>query len=374
MTIPSPLQETLEQFEIEYSVQHADVIREGAASGQFQSQLLSEFLPWGDSGCSILATTGIVELEYAAIQKSVAVFDAVCRGTIALTGKDKLDCINRLTTQQLLDMEEGDSRLTFITSRKGSVIADAIIYMLTDKILIDVDISVIDQLCDHINSYIVMEDARANNITKSTHWLWCLGPKADKISVKDGRTFQLPKEFLRIDGIAIALSPDQVIKTWESLVEQEARPIGWYALNMARVERGAPVCMIDFDTSNLPHETSLIQSRVRFDKGCYLGQEIVARMESLGQPKKRLVKLHLDTDDLPIAGAQLWEDETGTGTPIGVVTSSAISPLSGGVPAVIAMIGKKYAVSDSVVFTYVGSEIIAAKVAELQPPPEEDST
>ena len=108
---------------------------------------------------------------------------------------------------------------------------------------------------------------------------------------------------------------------WEEIVEQGSKTdIGWYALNMARVEQGVPLFMIDFDRNNLPHETSLIQSRVRFDKGCYLGQEIVARMESLGQPKRRLVQLKMQTDDLPISGAQLWEDDSGSGTPVGVIT------------------------------------------------------
>ena len=74
MTIPSPLQETLEQFKVEYTVQHEETQREGAATGQFNTQLLCEFLPWGDNGCFVLATTGIVELEYAALQKSVADF------------------------------------------------------------------------------------------------------------------------------------------------------------------------------------------------------------------------------------------------------------------------------------------------------------
>ena len=143
-------------------------------------------------------------------------------------------------------------------------------------------------------------------------------------------------------------------------------PVGWYVINMARVEQGAPIFMIDFDSNNLPHETNLTQSRVSFTKGCYLGQEIVARMESLGQPKQRIMQLRMDSDDLPIAGTQLWKDKTGAGTPIGVVTSSAISPLRGGVPAAIAMIGKNYAKSNTKTFMFVGSEIVSADISELQ--------
>jgi folate-binding protein YgfZ len=364
VTIPTPLQDTLENFKLKLPSQHSDVHREGAAVGEFESQILTEFLPWGDQGCFVLATTGIVELEYAALQKGFAIFDASCRGTIELKGADGLDCINRLSTQQLLEMKDGESRLAFITSRKGGVIADAVIHQLKDKILIDVDCTVVAQLVDHIKAYIVMEDVEVEDVTKSTHWLWCLGPKSVNCTIEKGESFQLPIECVGLDGIAIALATDEVLETWNSIVAQGATPIGWYALNMARVELGVPVFMIDFDAHNLPHETSLIKSRVRFDKGCYLGQEIVARMESLGAPKQRLVSLQMNSDDLPIAGSQLWADETGNGTPVGVITSSAISPLQGGVPAVIAMVGKKFKAKDTM-YVYVGSDLIPATIREL---------
>jgi len=373
MTIPSPLQETLEQFKVEYTVQH-DTPREGAATGHFNTQLLSEFLPWGEDGCFVLATTGIVELEYATIQKAVAVFDAVCRGTIELTGKDRLDCINRLCTQQVIDMKPGESRLSFMTSRKGAVIADVIIHVLADRIFLDLDSTVIEQVIDHMNSYIVMEDVKIQDSTDTTHWLWLLGPESKNHIPCEGNSFQLPKDFLGVEGFAIALTSSTVVEVWEKIVENGARPIGWYALNMARVEQSAPLFMIDFDSHNLPHETSLIPSRVRFDKGCYLGQEIVARMESLGKPKQRLVQLRMQGDNLPISGAQLWEDETGSGTPIGVVTSSAISPLRGGIPSVIAMVSKKNAVLGSTIYTYVGEELLGTKIEELSSLQKEETT
>jgi glycine cleavage system aminomethyltransferase T len=169
MTIPSPLHELLEQFEMEHVVEYDGVQREGASIGEFKTQLLSEFLPWGESGSSVLATSGYVELEYASIQKSTGIFDASCRGTIQLTGEDRLECINRLSTQQLLDMNEGESRLAFITSRLGSIIADAIIHVLQDRILVDVDITVVNQVCEHISSYIVMEEVDVQDVTDMTH-------------------------------------------------------------------------------------------------------------------------------------------------------------------------------------------------------------
>ena len=366
MTIPSPLQDTLEHYQTEVSFQSDDGDRTGAATGESSSQVLSEFLPWGENGCFVLATTGIVELEYAALQKSCGVFDATCRGTILLTGEDRLECINRLTTQQLASMNIGESLPTFITSRKGSIIADVLVHVLEDAIWIDVDVTVQQQVIDHILAYVVMEDITVSDITESMHWLWCFGETANEMQVEGAQVCTLPVGLFGMPGKAIATAPEHTHAVWDSLIAQGARPVGWHALNMSRIERSAPIFMVDFDTSNLPHETNMIASRVRFDKGCYLGQEIVARMESLGAPKRKLMKLQMKSDELPIAGSQIWESKEVTGTPIGVITSSAISPMAGGVPAVIAMLAKAFVGLGKTVYTYVGSELIEAEVIQLQ--------
>jgi folate-binding protein YgfZ len=365
MTFPSPIQEILEKYELTIGKKHEESNREGAATGKYQSEVLTEFLPWGDDGCFVLATAGVVELEYAAIQKSIGVFDAPCRGTIEISGEDRLDCISRLTTQKVDEMKNGEALLAFVTSRKGTVVADVIVRITEDSVLLDVDVSIVAQLVDHLNSYIVMEKVDIVNVTSTVHWIWCLGPKVCNVSIEGFQPQPLPTALLGIEGVAFMVSPDQVTKVWEAIVESGGMPIGWYALNMARVEQGSPLFMVDFDNHNLPHETSLVSSRVRFDKGCYLGQEIVARMESLGKPKKKIMRLKMETDDLPIAGSQLWGEESATGTPIGVITSSAISPLGGSLPAVIAMVSKKNNTLGTEVYMYVGSEIVRAKVIAL---------
>ena len=365
MTYPSPLQTKLEKYTLEIDSHHDEVLREGAATGEYHSQLLCEFLPWGNIGCEILATTGFVELEYAAIQKSAGLFDAPCRGTVELRGNDRLSFIDRMSTQKLTDLEEGDSRVAFVVNRKGSIIADVVVRNLKERVLIDLDITVTEQLCNHLKSYTVMDDVTVEDITQSVHWLWCVGPQVPSLDSKNTEVYSLPRDLLGIDGVAIAVGPDQVEDVWQSLVEKDVRPIGWYALNMARIENGAAIFLIDFDCENLPHETNLIESRVRFDKGCYLGQEIVARMENLGKPKRILMKLQMQSDDLPVAGSQLWEDSSAKGTPVGVVTSSAISPKSGSQPAVIAMIGKNHAPENTTLHVYVGTEIKESTVIPL---------
>ncbi len=365
MTFPSPLHYKLESYEraIETSDMHEQ--RVGAAIGSYESKPMTEFLGWGEDGCFVVATTGVVELEYAAIQKASGAFDAPCRGTIELTGPDRLECIGRLTTQKVNEMKEGEALLAFITSRKGTIVADVIVRVCKDAVLLDVDINVVQQLCDHITSYVVMEEVEIVNRTDSIHWIWCVGPQAKDISLEGVDVHPLPTGLLGIVGVAIMDSPENVHSVWERLMHSDVHPIGWYALNMARVERHAPLFLIDFDTNNLPHETSLLSSRVRFDKGCYLGQEVIARMESLGKPKQQVVQIQMQSDDLPVSGAQIWIDNTTNGTPVGVVTSSAMSPMGGAVPAVIAMVGKKCYAQGARVFMHVGTNVVEGIVQPL---------
>jgi folate-binding protein YgfZ len=118
------------------------------------------------------------------------------------------------------------------------------------------------------------------------------------------------------------------------------RAIGWHAFNVARVEGGTPLFLVDWGREALPHETGVIARRVSFRKGCYLGQEVVARMESLGKPKQRLVAVRMNDDRLPVSGAEVHA-ETAGGEPIGRITSSSPAPMLGSACVAFAML--KYA-------------------------------
>ena len=138
------------------------------------------------------------------------------------------------------------------------------------------------------------------------------------------------------------------------------RPVGWSAFNTVRIEEGVPLYHVDFGPTSLPAEVPGphgIDAAVSFTKGCYLGQEVVARMKSLGHPKKLLVAFRVDeqtheqkaeqagevTADeatpgpLPVAGAQVFDADNPTKV-IGAVTSSAASPLAGQTAVGFAMV------------------------------------
>ena len=226
MAFPSPLQEELENYQISLPDVGNGVERSGAAKGSHQVAMLAEFLPWGEAGCVVLATAGIVELEYASIQKGSCVFDGCCRGVIEITGEDRLEFINRISTQQFENLSVGDSTLAFVANRKGKIVGDIIVHIQSHRLLIDVDIHAVEDLLSHFDEYIVMEDVEVKDCTQSAHWLWCFGPDAADLSISFGNQMMLPSAFLGVQGVVILVQEDEVVQCWNSLIEQDVRPVG----------------------------------------------------------------------------------------------------------------------------------------------------
>ena len=141
-------------------------------------------------------------------------------------------------------------------------------------------------------------------------------------------------------GVELFVPRESADTVWASLLAApDVRPAGWFAYNTARIEAGTPLFNIDFGPTNLPHETGVLRDRVSFIKGCYLGQEIVARMESLGRPKQCLVGLRPAEDLLPVAGGQVFAPEDGgMGEQVGWITSSTVSPMLGAVPIAFGLV------------------------------------
>jgi folate-binding protein YgfZ len=163
-------------------------------------------------------------------------------------------------------------------------------------------------------------------------------------------------------GLELLMPADHALTVYQQLIEtgQEhdangcepaskfrLRPAGWHAYNIARIEAGRPLYNIDFGPDSLPHESGVLHDRVSFKKGCYLGQEIVARMESRGHSKRALVGVKCRVPDpsapperrpQPVTGAQVWRADAPEGDAVGVVTSSTLSPMLGSVPVCFAAV------------------------------------
>lgn len=340
-----------------------------------------------------------LELEYAVIRKSAGLVDSPQRGVVEVAGADRLAFLNRMVTQELKGWAGGaglwGSARSFWLSRKGRIDADVRLINLPDRVLLDVDACAVARLLGTLGAYVIADDVTLRDLTPEVHRFELHGPGAAAALASvvtrglggAGVAQIAPGAVARVEiaghgvtverfdltgeiGLHLTAPAQGAQAVYLALLELAAhnapghsgpnprpllRPIGWQAVNMARVEAGQAQYLIDFGPDTLPAETGLLDDRVSFTKGCYLGQEIVARMRSLGHPKRRLVSLRFEAlggeqaPTLPEAGAPVLvapvsgASEPGASddawVPAGAVTSATISPMLGRRPIALAMVG-----------------------------------
>ncbi len=298
-----------------------------------------------DASCRIVAGFGAVEAEYAAIRRGAAMRDAAERSTLRVRGRDRLDFLQRMLTQDLAPLARPGCRESFWLNRKGRIDADLLVVETGDQVILDLDVHAADPARESLGRFLFAEDAAIDDATGDVARISLHGPGAGAALERAGlgALSALPEGGAgAVDGV-VAARRDQcgapgyelfvpvaaAQDAWRALAAA-ARPIGWDAYNIARIEGGTPLFRVDFGPESLPHETGVVAARVSFRKGCYLGQEIVARMESLGAPKQVVVGFRCRGPSLPVAGAAIGRPGEALSTPVGAVTSSTASPMLGG--------------------------------------------
>jgi folate-binding protein YgfZ len=331
--------------------------------------------PYGDApdgalGVLLVEAFDPVQIEYASIRTHAAVFDMPHRATLAVTGPDAFAFLNRMLTQELKGMPPFECRCAFWLNRKGRIDADVRVLNLPDRILLDVDVHAAERTRAGLESFIISDDCQIVDETEQWHRISTHGPAAAAIlgrvstpvagaaltDIKPGQasrvkiagievlidrqdvTGEIGLELLvPIEGAAAVY--EAISEKWGPPVETQgprpsgplARRIGWHALNIARIEAGTALYLMDFGPDSLPHETGAetLADRVSFKKGCYLGQEVVARMQALGHPKQRLVGVRIEAPEgvQAVTGTRLFASEDAAAAEVGAVTSSCASPM-----------------------------------------------
>jgi aminomethyltransferase len=361
-----------------------------------------EFLPYGtaagggESGLTveIVGTYGPVAAEYASIRRGAGILDRPQRGVIRVTGGDRRNFLNRLLTQELKDLTPGLVRNSFWLNRKGRIEADLLIAELQDATLLDLDRHQCAATTQSLREFLFTEDVEIIDMTAQMHRIAVHGRRAGEvlsaanklaeiengacreIEIGGAETVMARNDETREPGFELFMQADDAPKIWRALLaiddalssgRRRIRPIGWHAYKIARIEAGTPLMNIDFGPTNLPHETGLLRERISFTKGCYLGQEVVARMEHLGQPKQVLVGLRVESDHLPVAGGQVFEiRDASAGDQVGVVTSSTLSPMLGAAPIAFAMIRSRHAAPDTPLLVNAEGKLARARVHALR--------
>lgn len=359
-------------------------------------QAQAEFQPYG--AIEIVSTFGEPQAEYAAIHKSAALMDLPQRGILKLTGKDRLSFLNGLLTNQTFDkatkteMPAASGVYAFLLNAKsGRIIADMNVLELGEQTLVEMDVRLIGMVRTALDKYLFSEQVTITEQIGILHEIALHGPGAagllsgigtptppqTLLAVSRTELFGIPTILWRDDpagvpGYHLIVPTESARAVWMNLLSQfgkssetgkrTLRPAGWAAFNATRIEAGRPIFGIDFDDTILPAETGQLSRAVSFTKGCYPGQEIVARMHARHQVARQLVGLKFADDALPLAGAAVLDDQSNQ---VGVITSSTISPVLSNMAIALALVKKQFIAPGTVVNVPAEGALRRAVVTEL---------
>jgi aminomethyltransferase len=319
-------------------------------------QAQAEMQPYGE--IEIVSTFGNAPAEYAAIRKAAGKMDVAQRGILQATGKDRLDFLNRILTNQTFDkatksgMGAGKGIYAYLLNGKGRIVADMNVLELGDCTWLEMDARLIEPAWSLLAKYIIMDDVQLTSLVGSQHEIALHGPKAGE-AIGAAELTALESKPVKIGGVAAVVFRDdpcgvpgyfivapagQISALWTSLPN---RPVGWAMFNAIRIEAGRPLMGIDFDDTILPAETGPAQlaRAVSFTKGCYLGQEIVARMHARGVVARQLVGIRMDAEELPVAGSMVYDADSNA---VGGITSSTISPVLSNAAICLGLVKKAF--------------------------------
>jgi len=304
-----------------------------------------------DAASGVPLSYGDLLAEYAAVRESGAgLIDLSSRGRMLVSGSEALAFLNGLITNDMKTLQENTWMPAAFPNVQGRLIASVRVLRLADQttptFLIDTEAATHDAVAKNIQRFTLAGDFHVNDITNETAHLTIQGYEAQSLMTtavgndaaslsasaairmrheRFGDLTVFPSTHTGADGFDLIVRNDQAAELWQTLQSHGARPVGHNALEILRIEAGIPRYGIDMDDSNVVSETGL-DDAVSFTKGCYVGQEIIARIKYRGHVAKKLSGLLCG----PAAGLQKGASIQATdGKEIGRVTSVADSPQLG---------------------------------------------
>jgi folate-binding protein YgfZ len=296
------------------------------------------------NGQEVVAHYGDWLAEYAALREGAAVLDLSFRGRLCALGADAQGFLNGQVTNNVKDLKIGEGCYAALVSAKGKLHSDLNIYRLENEILLDFEPGFSESVTQRLEKFIIAEDVQIIDAAADYGLLSVQGPKAGELVAHVSPQFVIPTKAmavtkvaeaavgeiylvshprLRSQGVDLFVPVAAMKEVGERLLAQGGRLCGWQALETARIEAGVPRFGADMDETNLAPE-ALDTRAISYSKGCYIGQEVIARIRTYGQVAKSLrgLKLGGEGKEPPLKGTKLFHGDK----EVGNITSAVWSP------------------------------------------------
>jgi tRNA-modifying protein YgfZ len=272
--------------------------------------------------------------EYAAATEAAALIDQSERGKLALSGAEMVEFLDSLLSQDIAAIAVGSGADAVLLTHKGRMLAEVRVLRTEDELLLDTERIALQALFDALTRFRIGFGAELHKRTLENALFSLIGPRVDSllqgpppneefshvVSEVAGRSVRLIRTRF---GIDLLCATDDAGHVRGALEAAGAVAISPATLDCLRIEAGVPRFGVEIDETTMPQEAGLHERAVSYSKGCYVGQETVARLYWKGKPNRVLRGLKLS--DAVGSGAVLWQNQRD----VGALASTAASPRLG---------------------------------------------
>jgi tRNA-modifying protein YgfZ len=303
---------------------------------------------------------------YRALTEACGLVDRSERGKLALTGPEAKSFLQGQVTNDIEGLEPGRGCYAAFLTHKGKMLGDMRVLDLGEELLLDTERSTLQELFNMIRRYKLGSDVELHKRTVEMGLLSLIGPDARRVAgarslsgaehanarAEIGGT---PVVLVATDaGVDVFCAAGDTAAVRATLEAAGAIPVEEAVAEIVRVERGRPRYGFELNDGVIPQEAGLNERAVSFTKGCYVGQETVARLFYRGKPNRHLRGLRLSAPAAPGDAVRLGEKE------VGRVGTAVVSPAFG--PIALAIVRREAAPGETVA---VGDAGLTAEVVEL---------
>lgn len=286
----------------------------------------------------------ITDSEHQALTRGAGLVDLAERTRVELTGDDRASFLHNLSTNDIKGLAAGSGCEAFLLNARGHVLGHVFVICRPQSLVIETVPGQQESLLAHLDRYLIREKVELHPRTADWGELLLAGPRAaellssllgaplpaDRLANLEAQWRDQPLTIVRVEltqpgGYLIFCPQAAALTVADALAAHGAVRCSSTAFDTARIEAGFPWYGRDITDKTLPQEVARDQLAISFKKGCYIGQETVARIDALGHVNKTLVGVRFDRAELPPAGAELRS----SGEMVGQITSAVFSPRLG---------------------------------------------
>lgn len=256
--------------------------------------------------------------EQRILETAAGVIDRSNRPVLAISGPDRLPWLHSICSQHVSNLADGESTEALVLSPHGHVEQH---WQLTERdgtVWLDVEPGMADDALGYLQKMRFLKRVEPSEVSDEWAVIGLVGPAADAVLVAAGHTPPTTRAIAALPAggfarrtpwgdVDLVVPRARLADGITGLVAAGAAPAGLWAYDAKRVEARRPRLRFETDHRTIPHEVGWIDTAVHLDKGCYRGQETVARVQNLGRPPRRLVLVHLagESDVLPDVGTSV---------------------------------------------------------------------